>query len=64
MSNLVENGLAEGVNSLNPPEIAAALSKATKKTYSKISERSSYFLSWEQYSDKIISVYNKLLEEL
>jgi glycosyltransferase involved in cell wall biosynthesis len=62
LSNLVEADLAEGVNSPDPSEIADALLKATRKTYTKISEYPNAFLNWEEYSDKIISVYNRLLE--
>jgi glycosyltransferase involved in cell wall biosynthesis len=62
LSNLVDADLAKGVNSFNPSEIADALLKATRKTYTKISEHSTYFLNWEEYSNKIISVYNRLLE--
>jgi hypothetical protein len=62
LSNLVEADLAEGVNSLNPSEIADALLKVTRKTYAKISDNPNAFLNWAEYSDKIISVYNRLLE--
>ena len=62
LANLVKTGLAEGVNSLNPKEIAEALLKATRKTYTKISEGPNTFLNWKDYSGKIIIVYNRLLE--
>jgi len=41
---LVKAGLAEGVNSLNPEEIANAMLKAIRKTYPKISEGRKTFL--------------------
>ena len=61
-ANLVKAGLAEGVNSLNPKEIAEALLKATRKTYTKISEGPNTFLNWKEYSGKIIKIYHRLLE--
>jgi 1,2-diacylglycerol 3-alpha-glucosyltransferase len=62
LSNLVEAGLAEGVNSLNPSEIADAMVNATKKTYTKVSDSMNAFLDWEKYSSRIMDVYGKLLE--
>jgi len=62
LSTLVEAGLAEGVSSLNPSDIADALLKASRKTYTKISEDINAFLDWEEYSNRIMNVYNKLLE--
>jgi len=62
LASLVKAGLAEGVNSLNPKEIAEALLKATRKTYPKISQGPNTFLNWKEYSSKIISAYPKLLE--
>jgi glycosyltransferase involved in cell wall biosynthesis len=62
LSNLVEAGLAEGVNSLNPSEIADAIVNATRKTYTKISDNSNAFLDWEEYSNRIMNVYCELLE--
>jgi len=50
LANLVKAGSAEGVNSFNPKEIAEALLKATKKTYTKISEGPNTFLNWKEYS--------------
>lgn len=61
-ANLVREGFAEGVNSLNPEEIANALLKAIRKTYPKISEGPNTFLNWKEYSNKIISVYHRLVE--
>ena len=62
-ANLVKAGLAEGVNSLNPKEIVEALLKATRKTYTKISEGPNTFLNWKEYSDKIVFLYHRLLEK-
>jgi len=62
LSSLVEAGLAEGVNSLNPSEIADVLLKATSKTYAKVSGSINAFLDWKEYSNRVINVYNKLLE--
>jgi glycosyltransferase involved in cell wall biosynthesis len=62
LSNLVEAGLAEGVNFLNPSEIADALLKATRKTYTKVSGSINAFLDWKEYSNRVINVYDKLLE--
>jgi len=62
LSSLVEAGLAEGVNSLNPSEIADVLLKATRKTYAKVSGSINAFLDWKEYSNRVINVYDKLLE--
>lgn len=62
LANLVEAGLAEGVNSLGAKEIAEALLKVTRKTYNKISGGPNTFLNWKEYSVKIITVYERLLE--
>jgi glycosyltransferase involved in cell wall biosynthesis len=61
LSNLVQAGLVEGVNSLNPSAIADAIVKATKKTYPKVSDSMNAFLSWKEYSSRILDVYDKLL---
>ena len=63
MAHLVRAGFVEGVNSLNSEEIAGALLTATTKTYPRISEDPSTFLSWKEYSEKIINVYHRLLEK-
>jgi glycosyltransferase involved in cell wall biosynthesis len=55
--NLVKEGFAEGVNSLNPNEIAEALLKASRKTYSKIGKSSSVLLNWKDYLNKLIELY-------
>jgi glycosyltransferase involved in cell wall biosynthesis len=62
LSNLVEAGLAEGVNSLNPSEIADAIVNATSKTHAKVSSSINAFLDWKEYLSRIMDVYDKLLE--
>jgi len=62
LSSLVEAGLAEGVNSLNLSEITDVLLKATRKTYAKVSGSINAFLDWKEYSNRVINVYDKLLE--
>jgi len=62
LSNVVEAGLAEGVNSFNPSEIADAITNATRKTYAKVSSSINTFLDWKEYSNRIMNVYDKLLE--
>jgi glycosyltransferase involved in cell wall biosynthesis len=63
MTHLVEDGIAEGVNSLDPEEIAVSLVKATRKSYPKIPESPCTFLGWKAYSNKIISIYRRLVQE-
>ena len=62
LANLVKAGLAEGVSSLNSSEIAGAIINATKKTYARVSDSVDDFLDWKEYSDRIMSVYGKLLK--
>lgn len=61
LSVLVKAGLVEGVNSLNPSEIADAMINATNKTYAKVSDSMDAFLEWKKYSDRIMDVYSELL---
>jgi len=63
LANLIREGLAEGVNSLNAREIADALLRSTKKTYVRISDEMNIFLGWQDHSRRIISIYNRLLEQ-
>jgi glycosyltransferase involved in cell wall biosynthesis len=62
LSNLVEADLAEGVNSLDPSEVADVMISAAKKTYARVSDGMGAFLSWKEYSSRIMDVYGKLLE--
>jgi glycosyltransferase involved in cell wall biosynthesis len=63
LTNLVTAGLAEGVNSLTARGIADALLRSTKKTYIRISDEMNVFLDWQNYSRRIIGIYNRLLEQ-
>ena len=63
LSDLVDAGLAEGVNSLNARDVADAFLRASRGTYPKISDEMNIFLDWKDYSNRIISIYDKLLEE-
>jgi glycosyltransferase involved in cell wall biosynthesis len=63
LANFVKAGLAEGVNSLNPKEVAEALLRAKGKTNEKIASVFDSFLDWKEYSNKVISTYYKLSEE-
>ncbi len=58
LADLVDAGFAEGVNSLDAKEIAIALVRASRKTYTKMNR----FLDWRDYSNIVISIYHKLLE--
>ena len=60
--HLVEAGYAEGVNSLRQENIAQALLEATRKRYARLSLSSDEFLNWETYSNRIVSIYEKLAE--
>jgi glycosyltransferase involved in cell wall biosynthesis len=62
MAHLVEDGFAEGVNSLAPEDIADALLRAMSKTYAEISAGPFTFLNWEEYVNRVINVYHKVYE--
>jgi glycosyltransferase involved in cell wall biosynthesis len=62
LSNLVEAGLAEGVKSFSPSDIADAIINAAGKTYAEVSSSINTFLDWKEYSNMLINVYDKLLE--
>jgi glycosyltransferase involved in cell wall biosynthesis len=61
LANLVKAGLAEGINSLDPKEIARALLRAMEKTPSKTVQNLDSFLDWSEYSKRIIDLYSKML---
>jgi glycosyltransferase involved in cell wall biosynthesis len=61
-AHLVKGGFAEGVNSLNPKEIAEAILRASSKKYERISDTSFTFLKWDEYVKRVINVYNHLVE--
>jgi glycosyltransferase involved in cell wall biosynthesis len=60
-STLIKNGLAVGVNSLNPEEIAQGILDAIKKSSIKIKKPLSFFLSWENYINRLLEVYRRML---
>jgi glycosyltransferase involved in cell wall biosynthesis len=62
LSNLVKTGQAEGVDSLNSSDVADAIINATRETHPKVSDSTDAFLSWKDYSSRILDVYDKLLE--
>jgi glycosyltransferase involved in cell wall biosynthesis len=61
LKDLVSTGLVIGVDSLNPPEIAHALSEALKRNPPRFSNQDKMFLEWPEYSRRIISVYDDLV---
>jgi glycosyltransferase involved in cell wall biosynthesis len=61
LENLVRDGFAEGVSSLASEVIAKAMRTASSKTYPRIS-RGPKVLDWQDYTDRIVSIYRKLLE--
>jgi len=61
-AHLVKKGFAEGVNSLNPEEIADAMLRAMSKKYPKIAEDPLTFLSWKTYVNRIFDLYHRLSE--
>lgn len=58
----VATGLATGVSSLDPAEIADALLKAAETVQQKPREQISMFLDWRQYVERIVHVYHELEE--
>jgi glycosyltransferase involved in cell wall biosynthesis len=60
LCHLVNEGLAEGVDSLNNDSVANALLKASECTYQKLSLTSGSFLDWDSYLDRLTSLYRKL----
>lgn len=55
-AELVQKGLAEGVSSVKPEEIAEVMSKALKK-YNRIESVSRYFVDWDEYFNELKKVY-------
>ncbi|UCE96881.1 MAG: glycosyltransferase family 4 protein [Candidatus Bathyarchaeota archaeon] len=62
-ANIVEKRLAEGVDSLNPRAIAGAILRATKRSPPQVGKNQSISLSWEEYSDKILEIYRKIINK-
>lgn len=61
LHNLVNKGLAVGVNTLDPEEIGDALSEALTKSPRKFTNDDLMFLTWPEYSNRIIEAYHRLL---
>ena len=64
LRHLVDEGLAEGVNSLAKDSIANALLKASESTYQKLSLTSDSFLDWDSYVDRLVMFIQKALSGL
>jgi glycosyltransferase involved in cell wall biosynthesis len=62
LRHLVAAGYAEGVNSLNPENVAGALLEATRKKYARLSLSSGEFLDWDSYSNMLVEIYRQLSE--
>lgn len=62
LEDLVRNGLATGVNSLDPQEIASALLAASGRSPPRFPNDSNTFLDWQEYSKRMIETYYELLE--
>lgn len=56
-ANLVKAGLAVGVTSLNPDEIADRILRVMGAVRPRIGESPEIFVSWEEYVDKILRIY-------
>lgn len=63
LKDLVRTGLATGVDSLSPPEIARALSEALRRNPPRFSKDDNIFLEWPEYSRRIMNAYHELLGE-
>jgi len=63
LKDLVRTGLATGVNSLSPPEIARAHSEALRRNPPRFSKDDNVFLEWPEYSRRIMNAYHELLGE-
>lgn len=62
LKDLVKTGLAIGVDSLAPREIAGALLEAFSRSPPKFPNGANTFLEWPEYSKRIIGAYYELLE--
>lgn len=56
-AKLVQRGLAEGVNSYEPEEIALAITKALKRKTNRTEKIREHSIGWEQYSSELIKIY-------
>lgn len=62
LEDLVRTGLAVGVSSLEPQEIADALLIALGRSPPRFPKDTNIFLEWSEYSKRIIGAYCELLE--
>jgi glycosyltransferase involved in cell wall biosynthesis len=62
LGHLVSEGFVEGVDSLAKESVANAILKATEKSYRKMSLNDNNFLDWGTYLQRLISIYQNLLE--
>jgi len=60
-ADLVEAKIVEGVDSLHPSAIAESILKAAMKAPAKLGQIQNFFLSWEEYVDKILELYREAL---
>jgi len=59
--DLVEKGLVERVESLDPKVIANTILRAAEKPPLKTGEIPETFLTWEEYTERILELYQKVL---
>jgi len=59
-ANLVNAGLAIGVSSVDPDEIAVGILKAIGAARPQIRKNLGVFLSWDEYTDRILSTYRQV----
>lgn len=62
LSRLVASGYAEGLNSLSRESVAEALLVATQRKYARLSLSSGEFMDWDNYSNKLVDIYERLVE--
>jgi len=60
-ADMVREGLVEGVDSFSPSAVADGILKAARKTPPKTGETQRTFLSWEEYLDKVLEIYQRTL---
>jgi len=58
-ANLVEKGLVEGIGSLDPKVIANTILRAAEKPPVKNAEIPETFLTWDEYTERILELYQK-----
>jgi 1,2-diacylglycerol 3-alpha-glucosyltransferase len=62
LQHLVTSGYAEGLNSLSPKNVAEALLRATQKRYARLFLSSAEFTDWDSYTNKLVDIYERLIE--